>query len=187
MATATQALQNYAERFGSLQNPAQARAFVAAANCARPVSTASAKRASRPRATKTGALPTFRADRPDEFSAESQRPSRCPLRSRSMPIGWRARLASWYLSTAASLRRFPRQAVAAKGVRVGSLASLLASEPQALEPYLGRYLDTQRDAFRRAQHRFHRRRRVRAYRQGRGAGRADSSAVRLHRARRAGR
>lgn len=38
-------------------------------------------------------------------------------------------------------------AVAVKGVRVGSLASLLASEPQALEPYLGRYLDTQRDAF----------------------------------------
>ncbi|HWF39245.1 MAG TPA: Fe-S cluster assembly protein SufD [Candidatus Acidoferrales bacterium] len=34
-----------------------------------------------------------------------------------------------------------------KGVRVASLASLLASEPQALEPYLGRYLNTQRDAF----------------------------------------
>jgi Fe-S cluster assembly protein SufD len=38
-------------------------------------------------------------------------------------------------------------AVAVKGVRVASLASLLASEPQAVEPYLGRYLNTQRDAF----------------------------------------
>jgi Fe-S cluster assembly protein SufD len=37
--------------------------------------------------------------------------------------------------------------VKTKGVRVASLAGLLASEPQIVEPYLGRYLNTQRDAF----------------------------------------
>ena len=34
-----------------------------------------------------------------------------------------------------------------KGVRVASLAAVIADEPGAIEPYLGRYLNTQRDAF----------------------------------------
>jgi Fe-S cluster assembly protein SufD len=34
-----------------------------------------------------------------------------------------------------------------KGVRVWSLAALIASEPQSVEPYLGRHLNIQRDAF----------------------------------------
>jgi Fe-S cluster assembly protein SufD len=35
----------------------------------------------------------------------------------------------------------------AKGVKVASLAAELSANPAAIEPYLGRYLDTQRDSF----------------------------------------
>ncbi len=35
----------------------------------------------------------------------------------------------------------------AKGVKVASLAAELSADPAAIEPYLGRYLNTQRDAF----------------------------------------
>ena len=38
-------------------------------------------------------------------------------------------------------------ALAAKGVRVASVAALLAGEPQTLEPYLCRFLNIERDAF----------------------------------------
>ena len=145
MATATQALQNYAETFGRLVKSGQ-----------REPSWLQTLRQDGFDRFRAAGFPTTRDEdwRFTSTAAIAQTNFQLSRNGHRLPTSqqidaYRLAGAACHLvfvdGRFASALSSPSPSV--KGVRVASLASLLASEPQLVEPYLGRYLNTQRDAF----------------------------------------
>jgi len=146
LATATQALQNYAESFSGLEK-----------------STASHEPAWLRKLRQDGfarfgekGFPTVRDEdwRFTNLSAIAQTPFRLVHNGHHLPS--RTDIASCRIAgTACELvfvdGRFAAELSSASklpnGVKVGSLAEEIAANPGAIEPHLGRYLNIQRDAF----------------------------------------
>ena len=146
MATATQALQNYSDAFNRLVQPAGRKG---------PAWLESLRQSAFERFSATG-FPTTRDEdwRFTNISPIAQTNFQLSRNGHRLPTP--QQIQPYLLAGAACHLVFvdgrfaPSLSSAApslKGVRVASLASLLASEPQSVEPYLGRYLNTQRDSF----------------------------------------
>ena len=153
------------------------------ASCARTASRASAKSDFPPRATRTGASRILPQSRRLAFSLLRNGhalPSRRELEPFRMP-GAACQLVF------VDGRFAPELSIARQAARraspSASLAAELARNPGAIEPHLGRYLDTAARRFRRAEHGFLEDGAYVHVAKGTVVRRADPSAVRFHRAR----
>ena len=146
LATATQALQNYAESFSGLEKSAASR---------EPAWLRKLRQDGFARFGETG-FPTVRDEdwRFTNLSAVAQTPFRLVHNGHHLPS--RTDVAAHRIPGAACELVFVDGRFAAElssagklpnGVKVGSLANEIAANPRAVEPHLGRYLNIQRDAF----------------------------------------
>jgi len=145
LATTAQALQNYAQHFSGLEKSAARE----------PSWLRQLRQQGFARFGETG-FPTLRDEdwRFTNLSTIAQTPFRLLRNGHHWPSP--AEVSAYHLAGAASELVFVDGRWAAslssssnlpKGVRVGSLAAAIAKDPGAVEPYLGRYLDIQRDPF----------------------------------------
>jgi Fe-S cluster assembly protein SufD len=146
LATATQAIQNYAESFSGLEASAPSGQSTWLRNL---------RRLGYARFTETG-FPTIRDEdwRFTNVSAIAQTPFRLVRNGHHLPS--RADIAPYQIAGTACELVFVDGRFAAGlssvanlpgGAKAGSLAAEIEQNPGAIEPHLGRYLNIQRDAF----------------------------------------
>ena len=146
MASATQALQNYSDAFGQLQRSGGQE---------KPAWLQSLRQRGFERFSATGFPTTSNEDwRFTNVSAIAQTNFQLSRNGHRLPTA--REVQRYQLAEAACQLVFvdgsfasglSSPAPAVKGVRAASLAVLLATEPEFVEPYLGRYLNTDRDPF----------------------------------------
>jgi Fe-S cluster assembly protein SufD len=146
LATATHALQNYADTFSHLAKSGDGR---------EPLWLQTLRRSAFERFSETGFPTTHDEDwRFTNISAIAQTAFQLSRGTQNLPTA--KQIESYRLPGAASHLVFVDGLFVAAlsslgrlpgGVRVSSLAAQIASKPQTVEPYLGRFLNIQRDAF----------------------------------------